>query len=51
VLNDRLRELREAGILEWSEEGGYGVTERGRTLCRALEPMQAWAESWATKRS
>jgi DNA-binding HxlR family transcriptional regulator len=49
VLNDRLRELREAGILEWSEEGGYGFTEHGRALCRALEPMQAWAEAWAKR--
>jgi DNA-binding HxlR family transcriptional regulator len=52
VLNDRLRELREAGILELSADNGYGVTERGRALCRALEPMQAWADSWiVTKRS
>jgi DNA-binding HxlR family transcriptional regulator len=49
VLNDRLRELRDAGILDWSEGGGYGVTERGRALYRALEPMNAWAESWAKR--
>jgi DNA-binding HxlR family transcriptional regulator len=49
VLNDRLRELREAGILEWSEGGGYGVTEHGRALCGALEPMQVWAQAWARR--
>ena len=49
VLNDRLRELREAGILEWAEESGYGLTGHGRTLYRALEPMQKWAEAWAKR--
>jgi len=49
VLNDRLRELRAAGILGWSEEGGYHVTAHGRALCHALEPMNAWAEGWAKR--
>lgn len=49
VLNERLRELREAGILDRSEEDGYDFTEHGRALCRAIEPMQTWAEAWAKR--
>jgi DNA-binding HxlR family transcriptional regulator len=47
VLNTRLRELREAGIVEdVSEAGGYRLTRRGRKLLAALTPLDAWARSW-----
>lgn len=47
VLNTRLRELREAGIVEdESEAGGYRLTRRGRKLLAALTPLDAWARSW-----
>jgi DNA-binding HxlR family transcriptional regulator len=49
VLNDRLRELRDAGILEWTDDAGYCVSEQGRALARALESMNAWAEAWARR--
>jgi len=49
VLNDRLRELRDAGILEWGDEAGYRVSEHGRALARTLESMHAWAEAWARR--
>jgi len=41
VLNRRLAELREAGIVEHA--GGYRLTERGRRLMEALRPLNAWA--------
>ena len=46
VLNTRLTELREAGLVE-STSAGYATTSAGRDLCRALEPLHAWARRWA----
>ena len=46
VLNARLGELREAGILE-STPAGYAVTTRGVELCAALAPLERWARDWA----
>ena len=46
VLNTRLAELREAGILE-STDAGYATTAAGRELCRALEPLSRWAQRWS----
>lgn len=46
VLNTRLRELREAGVVARGEEG-YELTTSGRELCRALSPLRHWAERWA----
>jgi DNA-binding HxlR family transcriptional regulator len=48
VLNDRLRELREAAIVG-AEPGGYRLTGEGRTLLEALEPLDAWAKRWARR--
>ena len=46
VLNARLRELREAGLVE-AGEGGYQLTRRGASLGRALEPLKRWSAGWA----
>ena len=46
VLNTRLTELREAGIVE-STSDGYATTASGRDLCRALDPLSRWAERWS----
>jgi len=45
VLNQRLRELRTAGIVELGE-GGYRLTEEGRGLREAFTPLEAWAKRW-----
>jgi DNA-binding HxlR family transcriptional regulator len=45
-LNTRLRELRQLGIVD-HDTGGYRLTEQGRSLIAALEPLQAWADGWA----
>jgi DNA-binding HxlR family transcriptional regulator len=50
VLMQRLTELREAGVIETREGGGYAVTAEGRELCRALAPLGAWARRWAASR-
>lgn len=46
-LNTRLRELRDLGIVD-HDPGGYRLTTQGRALTTALEPLQAWADDWAS---
>lgn len=48
VLNQRLTELRAAGILEVGD-GGYRLTREGRRLLEAYPPINAWAERWASR--
>jgi len=43
VLNARLKELRAAGIVEASEEQGYGMTARGKELLTAFVPLLDFA--------
>jgi DNA-binding HxlR family transcriptional regulator len=49
VLNQRLAELREAGIAELDPDGGYRLTPEGRTLLSALGPLEDWAKRWARR--
>jgi DNA-binding HxlR family transcriptional regulator len=46
VLNERLHELREAGIVKARDPGGYELTEQGRTLLQALGSLDEWAARW-----
>ena len=48
VLNDRLTELRAAGIVEAGEQG-YQLTAEGRELLAIYPPVQAWADRWAER--
>ena len=48
VLNDRLGELRSAGIIARGP-GGYGLSADGAELLVGLEPLQAFAERWADR--
>lgn len=45
VLNTRLRELREARLIERSDRG-YLLTNLGRQLIEALAALDAWAKRW-----
>jgi DNA-binding HxlR family transcriptional regulator len=47
VLNARLKDLREAGVVELSDESGYRTTASGRALLEALAPLDRWAKAWA----
>jgi DNA-binding HxlR family transcriptional regulator len=49
VLNQRLGELREAGVVTLRDEGGYILTADGRRLYASLAPLQAWADRWARR--
>lgn len=48
VLNQRLRELRAAGIADLGDRG-YELTVEGRELIDAYGPLNAWAERWAAR--
>ncbi|MET3377491.1 DNA-binding HxlR family transcriptional regulator [Variovorax boronicumulans] len=45
LLNTRLTELREVGLVEHAE-GGYRLTDEGRRLSKALKPLSTWADQW-----
>ena len=47
VLYDRLRELREAGLVAQDDDGAYRLTSLGATLRSALDPLDGWAQEWA----
>ena len=47
VLYERLGELTEAGLVARTDDGGYALTEIGRSLGDALAPLDAWARRWA----
>lgn len=51
VLNKRLSELREAGVVDLQDEGGYYLTAEGRSLCAAIADLNAWSKRWASRRS
>jgi len=46
VLNERLKELREAGFVALGEAGGYGLTPLGRELNETFLPLHRFAERW-----
>jgi DNA-binding HxlR family transcriptional regulator len=46
VLNARLKELREACLVEHGAEG-YTLTPHGRTLLEKFLPLHTWADEWA----
>jgi DNA-binding HxlR family transcriptional regulator len=45
VLNQRLTDLREAGIVAAGPDG-YFLTESGSDLLAALAPLDQWAKRW-----
>jgi len=47
VLNQRLAELRESGLIAHEPGSGYALTRLGESLGEALAPLNAWAARWA----
>jgi DNA-binding HxlR family transcriptional regulator len=47
VLNQRLRELRDARLVEQSDEAGYGLTTMGEELLDRIVPISEWAARWS----
>lgn len=48
VLNNRLKELRETGVVARGD-GGYALTPTGRELFVLLKPFGAWSIRWAER--
>ena len=49
VLNRRLAETREAGIVTLRRPGGYQLTPEGGRLLELLAPLSGWAKRWAAR--
>jgi DNA-binding HxlR family transcriptional regulator len=49
VLSLRLRELREAGIVESDDDGVNRLTAPGAALLEALQPLDRWAKRWPAR--
>ena len=47
VLNQRLKDLREAALVVAVDKQGYQLTETGKALMLHIEPMRDWAQDWA----
>jgi DNA-binding HxlR family transcriptional regulator len=48
VLNTRLKELRQAELVELADEG-YRATAMGQELYAVLAPLKDWSNSWARR--
>lgn len=49
VLQARLSELRDAGLVDHEAGRGYGLTPLGRELLAAFLPLYDFAERWAKR--
>lgn len=49
VLNTRLRELRDLGLVEHEALAGYSLTKRGNELLAHLLPLYKWSRGWMSK--
>lgn len=50
TLNTRIKELRDAGLLEHGSDG-YRITALGQDLLKRLSDLQAFASRWAAGRA
>lgn len=46
VVNERLAELRDAGLVEKLDAGGCRLTDGGRELLELFMPLQTFADRW-----
>jgi DNA-binding HxlR family transcriptional regulator len=49
VLQARLADLREAGLVDHETGRGYGLTPLGRELLTTFLPLYGFAERWADR--
>jgi DNA-binding HxlR family transcriptional regulator len=49
VLYQRLRELSAAGLITRDSQDLYYLTEHGRSLRKAMEPLNRWSRAWAER--
>jgi Mn-dependent DtxR family transcriptional regulator len=48
-MQTRLSELREAGLIELVQGGGYGLTGLGKELNETFLPLHRFAERWSRR--
>jgi DNA-binding HxlR family transcriptional regulator len=48
ILNTRLTELRDAGIVTLAEDG-YALTSEGQALTKELLGLHTWADRWSKR--
>lgn len=46
VLNDRLKRLEDALLVEKGSPGGYAMTDCGLELLKLYKPLNDWAVNW-----
>jgi len=46
VLNQRLHELRETGLVDIAPAGGYTLSPSGVSLLASMMPLLHWSEEW-----
>src|SRR5579871_1988520 len=49
IVNARLADLREAGLVEFDTATGYRLTALGRELLQLFLPLHVWSEKWAKR--
>jgi DNA-binding HxlR family transcriptional regulator len=47
IVNERLADLRAAGLVELDPDSGYRLTALGCELLRLFLPLHLWSEKWA----
>jgi DNA-binding HxlR family transcriptional regulator len=47
VINKRIGELREVGIVVHEPGAGYALTGMGQSLLEALAPLNDWTRRWS----
>jgi DNA-binding HxlR family transcriptional regulator len=47
IVNARLRDLREARLIELDPESGYRLSKLGHELLKLCLPLHVWSEKWA----
>ncbi|SKA16930.1 transcriptional regulator, HxlR family [Enhydrobacter aerosaccus] len=47
IVNERLRELRDAKLVVLDDTSGYCLTSLGGELVTLLLPLHVWSEKWA----
>src|SRR5687767_13837979 len=46
VLNERIKALRESGLVDQAGSEGYGLTPLGRELLQVFMPLVEWSKRW-----
>lgn len=49
IVNARLADLREAGLVELDPAAGYRLTALGQELLLLFLPLHVWSEKWAKR--